>query len=248
MFRLMCVTAHPDDEAASFGGSLAIYHDRGVETCVVCLTPGQAARNRGSATTDEELSSIRRKEFASACEILKVTRPVILNYPDGKLYRQDLYKVVCDLTLEIRRFRPQVMLTFGPEGGLTAHDDHAMASVFAMLAFQWSGRNNRYPDQLKEGIGSHRAQKLYYATANFTLEGRPPVALAPITTVIDIGDHLETKISAFRAHVTQAPLWSLFESHVRPRGKQEMFHLAASTKPCAIEHETDLFAGIEETD
>ncbi|MBA3915662.1 MAG: PIG-L family deacetylase, partial [Acidobacteriales bacterium] len=40
MLRLMVITAHPDDEAASFGGTLRTYADRGVETCVLCLTPG----------------------------------------------------------------------------------------------------------------------------------------------------------------------------------------------------------------
>lgn len=247
MLRLMCITAHPDDEAGSFGGSLRLYHDRGVETCVVCLTPGQAASHRGGARNDQELTAMRRKEFAASCEILKVSQGIVLDYPDGQLHRQDLYRVVCDLTLHVRTFRPQVVLTFGPEGGLTGHPDHSMASVFASLAFHWAGRNNRYPDQLKIGLTPHRAQKLYYATADFTMPDRQPITLSPATTVIEIGDHLEAKIAAFKAHTTQQPLWSLFESHVRLRGKKEMFHLAASLQPGPIERETDLFAGVSET-
>ena len=127
MRRMMVVTAHPDDEASSFGGSLRLYQERGVETCIICLTPGQAATHRGSARTDQELGELRRKEFAAACEILKVSRGIVLDYPDGQLHRHDLYKVVCDLTLHIRRFRPQVLLTFGPEGSVTGHTDHATA-------------------------------------------------------------------------------------------------------------------------
>lgn len=246
MLRMMCVTAHPDDEAGGFGGSLRLYHDRDVETCVICLTPGQAASNRGSAQNDAELAAMRRKEFAASCEILKVTRGAVLDYPDGQLHRQDLYKVVCDLTLHIRQFRPQVLMTFGMDGGLTGHTDHSMASTFATLAFHWSGRSNRYPDQLKNGVGTHRAQKLYYSTANFALRDRQPVTLPPPTAVIEIGDYLETKIAAFKAHLTQQPLWSLFESNVRPRGRREMFHLAASVTHGPIKNETDLFEGIAE--
>jgi len=248
MPRMMCITAHPDDEAGSFGGSLALYHDRGVETCVICLTPGQSATHRGSAKDDQELAGTRRKEFAASCEILKVTRGIVLDHPDAKLYRQDLYRVVCDLTLHVRQFRPQVMLAFGPEGGVTGHDDHSMASVFATLAFHWAGRNNRYPDQLKNGLGPYRPQKLYYATANFALPDRQPITLAPASAVIEIGNHLETKIAAFKAHKTQAPLWPLFESHVRQRGRNEMFHLAAWIKPEPIPQETDLFARVEDHD
>jgi len=246
MLRLMCITAHPDDEAGGFGGSLRLYHDHGVETCVICLTPGQAASHRGGVASDQELAAERRKEFAAACEILKVSRGIVLDYPDGQLYRQDLYKVVCDLTLHIRRFRPDVMLTFGPDGSLTGHTDHSMASVFATLAFHWAGRSNRYPDQIAGDITPHRTQKLYYSTANFTLPDRQPISLPPATAIIEIGEYLETKIAAFKAHSSQAPLWPMFESHVRQRRRQEMFHLAARVTPGLIEQETDLFAGIKE--
>ena len=245
MQRLLCVTAHPDDEAGGFGGSLRLYHDRGVETSVICLTPGQAATNRGGHVSDEDLSAVRRKEFAASCEILKVTLSEVLNYPDGKLYRQDLYQVVCELTLRIRKLRPDVIMTFGPEGGVTGHNDHSMASLFATMAFHWAGRNNRYPDQLSNGLRPHLTQKLYYATAESGLPDRQPITLPPPTTVIEIGDYLHTKISAFKAHTTQSPLWPRFEEHISLRGTQESFHLAASTltgPPCG---ETDLFARLD---
>jgi LmbE family N-acetylglucosaminyl deacetylase len=246
MLRLLCITAHPDDEAGGFGGTLRLYHDRGVETCVVCLTPGQAASHRGGAANDQELAAARQKEFAVACEILKVSQAVVLDYPDGQLYRQDLYKVVCDLSFHIRRFHPHVLITFGPDGSVTGHTDHSMASVFATLAFHWAGRTNRYPDQIAGDVTAHRTQKLYYGTVNFNLLARQPVALPPATAIIEIGDYLDTKIAAFKAHTSQSPLWPLFESHVRQRGRQEMFHLVARVTPGLIEHETDLFAGVKE--
>ena len=72
MFRFLCVTAHPDDEVGGFGGSLRLYASRGVEVSVICLTAGTAASNRGGAASDAELAAMRRKEFATACEMLKV--------------------------------------------------------------------------------------------------------------------------------------------------------------------------------
>jgi len=245
MRLLLCVTAHPDDEAGGFGGTLRLYHDRGVETSVICLTPGQAATNRGGFVSDEDLSAVRRREFAASCEILKVTTGEVLNYPDGKLYRQDLYQVVCDLALRIRKFRPDVIMTFGPEGGVTGHNDHSMACLFATMAFHWAARNNRYPDQLTNGLRPHLTQKLYYSTADSGLPDRQPITLAPATTVIEIGDYLQTKISAFKAHTTQSPLWARFQEHISKRGTQESFHLAASTRPGPPCGETDLFAGID---
>jgi len=247
MFRLMVITAHPDDEAGNFGGCLRLYRDGGAQTSVICLTPGQAATNRGPAKSDRELAELRRQEFLASCEILRVTEPIILDYPDGQLHRQELNRVVYDLTLRIRKFRPQVLLTFGAEGGVTGHPDHSMAGIFATLAFHWAGRSNRYADQLESGLAPHRTQKLYHGTSEFALPKRQPITFAPPTAIVDIGDQLEVKVAAFKAHKTQSPLFPLFEGNVRQVGRREMFHLAASVSPGPMPSETDLFAGIKES-
>ena len=148
----------------------------------------------------------------------------------------------------VREFRPHIVLTFGPEGAVTGHTDHTMASVFATLAYEWAARNNRYADQLIDGLEVHRAQKLYYATANFVLPDRPPTSPPPITTTIEIGDRVETKIDAFAAHTTQAPVFPLVRDTILARGPQEVFHLAARSEPGMLRAETDLFDGVEAKD
>ena len=241
----MCITAHPDDEAGSFGGTLRKYADRGVETSVICLTPGQAATHRGGAANDLELSELRRKEFAASCELLGVVHPIVLDYPDGQLYRQELNRIVYELTFRIRRFRPDVLLTFGAEGGFTGHPDHSMAGVFATLAYHWAGRANRYSDQLNNGVTPHKTSKLYHSTAEGSLPDRPSVTFSPQTAIIDIKDQVKTKIAAFRAHKTQSPLWPLFEDNLRKRGPKEMFHLQSSIQTGPAISEMDLFEGLE---
>jgi len=188
---------------------------------------------------------MRRNEFAAACEILKVRHGVVLDYPDGRLHRQDTYHVVCELSQHIRQFRPQVLLAFGPDGGVTGHTDHAMSSIFATLAFHWAGRPNRYPDQLTNGLKTHQIQKLYYGAADFTLPGYPTVVSSPITTIIEIGDHSKTKLAAFQAHTSQAALVPNLQKYIGERGDRETFHLAASTNLKSLAQETDLFAGIK---
>jgi LmbE family N-acetylglucosaminyl deacetylase len=245
MLRLMCITAHPDDEASNFGGTLRLYADRGVETSVVCLTPGQAGSHRGVAKSDSELAAMRREEFAAACEILNVKHAAVLDYPDGRLHRQESYHVAADLVRRVREFKPQIVLTFGPEGGLTGHTDHTMASVLGTLAFHWAGRANRFPEQLAEDLRVHQPQKLYYCTARHSLPGYPAVSLAPVSASIEIGDLYKVKLAAFKAHLTQAPLLPMFERYVGQQ-RQELFHLAASTVTSVSQQEIDLFAGIPE--
>ncbi|HEU5452919.1 MAG TPA: PIG-L family deacetylase [Terriglobales bacterium] len=245
MRRLLCITAHPDDEAGGFGGSLLKYRSEGVETFVVCLTPGQAATHRGGARSDAELAAMRRQEFARSCEILQISQGEVLDFADAALDRASFYQVVCELALRIRRIRPQVILTLGTEGAITAHPDHSMAALFATAAFHWAGRSNRYPEQLGDKMTPHRANKLYYSTANFVLPERQPVSLAPATAHIEVAPWFEQKIAAFKAHTSQKPLFDLFETNVRKRGTVELFHLAACSEPGEIRRETDLFEGIE---
>lgn len=246
MIKILGITAHPDDEAGAFGGTLLHYNSKGAKTYVICLTPGQAASNRGKALSDEELADLRRAEFAASCKILRVTEAQILNYPDGALDKTDFYSVVGDLTRRVRTIRPHLILTMGTEGAITGHPDHAMASIFATMAFHWAAHKDRYPEQLEDGLRPHQAQKLYYSTAPFVLPDRPPVSPPPCTATIDIEPFLEDKIRAFRAHTTQAPLAERFAKAMRRFGSRELYHLAATNRPSNIELETDLLAGISE--
>lgn len=244
--RLLGITAHPDDEVGAFGGTLLLYNSRKVETFVVCLTPGQAASNRGTAQSDAELAELRRAEFRESCNILGVTEAQILDYPDGGLDRIDFLSVVGDLTYRIRTIKPHLILTLGSEGAITGHIDHSMASIYATMAFHWAAREDRFPEQLQDGLMPHAAQKLYYATTAFMLPDRPPAPPPPWTAAIDIKSFLERKILASRAHATQAPLMKRFKKAMLKFGDSELFHLAASSRPREIELETDLLSGISE--
>ncbi|MGO9516827.1 MAG: PIG-L deacetylase family protein [Candidatus Korobacteraceae bacterium] len=246
MLRLLCVTAHPDDEAGAFGGTLLLYHERGVETSVICLTAGTAARNRGTARTDEELAALRRAEFAASCKLLNVTHSEVLDFLDSRLDRSDFYQVVGALTRRMREIRPHVVLTFGIDGGLTGHADHAMAGIFASAAFEWAGRPDRFPEQIEQGLQPHRAQKLYYQTADFVLPDRQPIAPATVTARIDVGkERFEKKGEAFRLHTTQKPLFERVKKNLsQGLGTVEMYHLVATRDPHDATFEADLFQGV----
>ena len=248
MLRLLCVTAHPDDEAGAFGGTLLLYHERGVETWVVCLTAGTAARNRGTARTDDELAALRRAEFAASCKLLNVSHYEALDFPDSKLDRTEFYGAVGTLVQRIREIRPHVILTFGIDGGLTGHVDHAMAGMFASMAFEWAGRSDRFPEQIENGLQPHRAQKLYYQTADFLLPDRQPIAPPTVTARVEIGrERFGKKVEAFKQHTTQAPLFEQVRKNLgRRQGTVEMYHLVATRDPREAMSETDLFDGVVE--
>jgi LmbE family N-acetylglucosaminyl deacetylase len=203
----MCVTAHPDDESAGFGGALMWARDQGAETSVVCLTDGQAATFRGNANGNEELAVVRRSEFLDACEVLGVTHPEILHFQDGKLAETDFYEITGSVVERIRRFRPQVLLTFGTEGGPNLHRDHTMASLAATAAFHWAGSDASFPDQLGHGLTVYAPQKLYLLQPPFVAPYRAEKPEETPTTTCSLSMNLTTymdrKVEAFLKHTTQ---------------------------------------------
>jgi LmbE family N-acetylglucosaminyl deacetylase len=245
--RLMCFTAHPDDECGAFGGALMQAHQRGVETGVICLTEGRAASNRGNARSGDELAALRRREFAAALRVLDVAHGEVLTYPDGGLARQDFTRVTTDLVEHIRRFRPQVVLTFGGDGNVNLHPDHTMVCFFATAAFHWAGRTNFAPEQIAAGLLPYRAQKLYYAVAPFlAYEGTPRIALVPASLALELGDLKARKIEAFEQHTTQAELVAKVKVIFAGTGGDEKYLLAAAPGMRSSPLETDMFADLEE--
>ncbi len=245
--RLMCFTAHPDDECGAFGGALMQAHQRGVETSVVCLTEGRAASNRGAARSGDELAALRRQEFAAALRVLDVDHGEVLTYPDGQLARQDFIRVTTELVERIRRFHPQVVITFGGDGNVNLHPDHTMVCFFATAAFHWAGRTNFAPEQIAAGLLPCRPQKLYYAVAPFLVnEQVPETALVPASLVLTLGDLKAKKFEAFKQHTTQAELLAKVKVAFERTGGEEKYLLAAAPGMRSSPLETDMFTGIAE--
>jgi LmbE family N-acetylglucosaminyl deacetylase len=244
----MCITAHPDDESAGFGGALMQAHERGAETQVICLTAGQAASHRGEFASDEDLARQRRKEFAAALRVLQVDHGEVLNYPDGKLAQQNFCEAVAALVERIRSFRPQVVLTFAGDGSVNRHPDHTMVSMFATTAFHWSGRNP-CPGQIASNLPPYSPQKLYYVAPPFLL-GDPEtvrkIACVPASLVLDVRDWKAKKHEAFRQHITQLPILERARANFDQYAGEERYLLAAARGLRPALAETDMFAGVEE--
>jgi LmbE family N-acetylglucosaminyl deacetylase len=238
--KLMCVTAHPDDECFGFGGALALASDRGIETYVLCLTDGQAASNRGDAATGEALGAIRHEEFRRSCEVLGVTQHELTDYHDGRLEFVEFPAAAERLVERIRRFEPDVVITFGGDGGQNSHADHMMASMLTTAAFHWAGQARRYPNS----GAPHKARRLYYLTANANIPDRPHAMNMPWTVTLDIRSLRERKSEACRQHVSQAPLMEKTKGFFAKYGAEEFYTLVATEEPQAAHQGTDLFEGL----
>jgi Uncharacterized proteins, LmbE homologs len=243
MRRLTAVFAHPDDETFAVGGTLARYADDGVRCTLYCATDGDAGQSSGIPVSSRaELGALRREELRAACAALGIAAIERGGHPDGALAAVDPELVLAEIVRLIRRERPDVVLTFGPEGAPTRHRDHRAISRLATAAYLLADTTTAYPDQLADGLAPHRAERLCYVTwpdpapgAELDTEGQPTdirVAVKP---------WLPRKRQAFEAHRTQHQ----HRAHFEELGLTETEDFFVAMGAPVPRGATDLFAGLD---
>lgn len=161
--RLMAVLAHPDDESLGVGGTLLRYVAEGVGTAVVTATLGQVGwpGDPKEYPGPEALGRIREGELRAAVAELGVDELHLLGYMDGKLAEVDPQEATERIARLLRSFRPDVVITFGPEGAY-GHPDHIAICQFTTAAVAAAADSNKYPEHAADGMGPHTVSKLYY--------------------------------------------------------------------------------------
>lgn len=161
--RLLGVFAHPDDETFCAGGTFARYAKDGAEVMVVSATRGQAGQIRDArAGTRRTIAAVREAELRLACERLGVAHVRCWDYMDGTLAEADFDGLVGQVVQLIREFRPQVVISFGSDGGY-GHPDHITISKAATAACRQAGDPASYAGQLTAGLAPHQPDRLYHS-------------------------------------------------------------------------------------
>jgi LmbE family N-acetylglucosaminyl deacetylase len=267
--RLMAVVAHPDDESLGLGATLARYAADGAEVSVVTATNGEAGRYRGHPQGDplhpgrEALAGIRERELRAAAAVLGVRELFLLGYQDQQLDRADPVEAAGRIAAAIRRARPQVVLTFGPDGAY-GHPDHIAVSQLTVAAIVRAAAIDRAADTDGD---AHAVSKLYFiawpaeAWAAYqsalkrlvsVVDGverqAVPWADWAVTTVVDTRDAWETAWRAVACHESQVSgyeqLSRLSPEHHHGLWGRQSFYRVFSTVNAGRVRETDLFEGV----
>src|SRR5215467_749211 len=161
--RILGVFAHPDDETFCAGGTFARYSASGAEVMVVSATHGEAGQIRSPrVATRRTLAAVREQELYLACQRLGVQHALCLDYVDGTLSSVDAEVLTGQVAKIIRSFRPDVVITFGPDGGY-GHPDHMAISAATTSACLRSGDSHQFPEQLAAGLAPHHPEQLYHS-------------------------------------------------------------------------------------
>jgi N-acetyl-1-D-myo-inositol-2-amino-2-deoxy-alpha-D-glucopyranoside deacetylase len=271
--RLLLVHAHPDDESLWTGGTIARYAAAGVHVTLVTCTLGEEGEiipsrlRELAADAADQLGGYRIGELRAACAALGVSDHRWLGgvgrwrdsgmagtpanehpraFAGGDLAAQAdaLAEVIADV-------RPQVVVTYGPDGGY-GHPDHIRAHEVTMAActsvdrvfFAVTSRR-----ATEEGV----AELATLADLPFRLPspGELPVTDdALITTTIGTSEVLSVKLRALAAHATQISVWqggdgerayALTNGIAQPIPPAEFYLLGQGSGDGA---DTDLFGGL----
>ncbi|MDP9241034.1 MAG: N-acetyl-1-D-myo-inositol-2-amino-2-deoxy-alpha-D-glucopyranoside deacetylase [Actinomycetota bacterium] len=288
--RLLLVHAHPDDESIATGAVMAKYASEGALVTLITCTLGEEGEilvpeiEHLAAGRDDALGQHRIDELAIAMEALRVTDHRFLGGPGrwrdsgmmglptndrpDSFWQADLDEATGALVEVIREVRPQVVVTYGPDGGY-GHPDHIQAhrvTTAAVDAAAQSGYRPGEPWQVAKVYWAVMPKSFLQAgidalkdSGNELFEGVDSADDLPfgtpdedVTTQVDGTAHLDAKLAALRAHASQisvdGPFFALSNKLGQTAFGLEHFQLVRGRRGPGDGPngwETDLFIGVE---
>ncbi|MDO8750638.1 MAG: PIG-L deacetylase family protein [Dehalococcoidia bacterium] len=192
--RGMVVVAHPDDAEFGCSGTVAKWCREGMEVVYVIVTDGSKGTS-DREITPKELSEMRRREQVAAGKVLGLKDVVFLGHPDA--YLQPTLEVRRDIAREIRRYRPDILITLSPMrnlniNGYLGHPDHLAVGEATLSAVYPAARDHlTFPELLKEGLEPHKVREVL-------IQGHE----SP-DKWIDVTGTIEIAIQALKTHTSQ---------------------------------------------
>jgi LmbE family N-acetylglucosaminyl deacetylase len=263
--RLLAIFAHPDDESLGAGSTLAKYSAEGVETYLICATAGERGWNGEEKDNPGffELGKIRKNELRCAAETLGIKQVFFLDYIDGDLDQANPQEAIDKLAAIIRKVRPQVALSFGPDGAY-GHPDHIAISQLAQAACFRAG-DRLYMDSQDQP--AHIVSKFYFMVIAKELAVNYSKVFGDIrmnidgvdrtvihwedwayTTVIDGSNYWRIVLNAVNCHQSQVAIYgdlnNLSEERSEELWGKRTYYRSYSLVNGGRKPESDLFDGL----
>jgi Uncharacterized proteins, LmbE homologs len=205
--RALVVAAHPDDVDFGASATVATWTDAGIEVAYCICTSGDAGGF--DDTPRDRMGPLREAEQRAAAAAVGVHDVRFLGYPDGRLTPS--IELRRDISREIRRFRPDRVLTHSPEIWWqrlgASHPDHRAVGEAALAAVYPDARNPfAHPELLsEEGLDAWTVREMWLMSAP---EER-------LDHAVDVTATIDRKIAALRAHLSQTGHMDGLEGRIR---------------------------------
>jgi len=232
---LLAVFAHPDDETFRPGGTLALLARRGVRVEALTFTHGEAGScGDPPLCAPEELSAVRERELRCACAALGVQPSRLLDFADGHLQEADSETMIAHILSVVNEVKPQILLSFGPDG-LSGHPDHIAVG-------QWTAEAFRRAEEIAALYTLAVPQSL---AQTLNMRQIHPVPDETIALIVDVSSVWETKLAAIQCHATQvssSPMMSAPAECQRLFFGREYF-VRAATRPSTGDFVPEILKG-----
>lgn len=229
--RALVVAAHPDDAEFGAAGTIAQWVKDGTEVRYLVLTDG-AAGSSDPTMTRERLVPLRAEEQRAACAELGVSDVVFLGHPDG--YLQPTIEVRRQVAAEIRRHRPEAVITLNPDIRWTArgrvnHPDHRAAGDLVLHSINPAASSRLWDTTLlDEGLEPWEVSEVWL------------MGFAEGPHHVDVSATFERKVAALRRHASQLRGWDP-EERIREMAAHSGAQVgAALTEAFTVLHLRDL--------
>lgn len=193
MKKIVCVFAHPDDEAFGPAGTIAQFAQEN-EVYILCATRGQAGKDSDSA--EDLLSKRRAKELLKSAKILGVKKVYFLGFRDGRLCNNIYHKLAEKIEEILQKIQPDMILTFDQKG-VSGHIDHITVSLVTTFVFEKLSFIKELWYYCQEEKRRNRFAYDYYIYFPHGYKR------AEIDKIMNIEDVWETKAQAMMCHKSQ---------------------------------------------
>lgn len=132
MKNLVCIFAHPDDEAFGPGGTIAKLSKK-YNVYLLCVTKGEVGvKGRTLKEKSLKLGEERAKELLCSAKVLGVKKVYFLGFTDGTLSNNLYHKIASKIRVHLLKLKPEILITYEPQG-VSGHIDHIATSMITMF-------------------------------------------------------------------------------------------------------------------
>jgi LmbE family N-acetylglucosaminyl deacetylase len=187
--QVLVIAPHPDDAEFGVAGTVARWTREGKDVVYVICTNG----DKGTSDVNmkpQELAKIREQEQLAAAKVLGVREVVFLRHPDQGI--EDTSEFRKELVRQIRKYRPETVVSADPYRKYMWHRDHRITGQVALDAiFPYARDYHAYPDLIEEGLLPHKVREvLLWGSEDSNYRS-------------NITDTFDTKLAALRCHKSQ---------------------------------------------